>query len=282
MHVLFIAAGWVDLMRLLPFVIAFLVWVIGRFATNLPQKPPQRATRLPKPAAPQTPQQQGDPLQSEINEFLQQARSAQEGRASSNWEKWQQRPNNLAKRCRLHRAELGTHRESERLVGQRQLNRILVRVGKKAGRFHVRPCSQLRLNCRALRFIRSRPANRLHSTLLNRSIAPNSANGPLSLARCKNRPIRNFASICNACFSTTWVALRRKRRAFSRPLEPPQMRHRPMCLQRQPPRPQAQSGTAPVATHKRTSDIALFLAGRKNIRDAVILSEILQRPEHRW
>ena len=83
MHVLFIAAGWVDLMRLLPFVIAFLVWVIGRFATNLPQKPPQRATRLPKPAAPQTPQQQGDPLQSEINEFLQQARAAQEGRASS-------------------------------------------------------------------------------------------------------------------------------------------------------------------------------------------------------
>jgi hypothetical protein len=44
----------------------------------------------------------------------------------------------------------------------------------------------------------------------------------------------------------------------------------------------AQSGTAPVATHKRTSDIALFLAGRKNIRDAIILSEILQRPEHRW
>jgi hypothetical protein len=44
----------------------------------------------------------------------------------------------------------------------------------------------------------------------------------------------------------------------------------------------AESGTAPVATQQRTSDIALFLAGRKNIRDAIILSEILQRPEQRW
>src|ERR1700690_742513 len=83
MHVLFIAAGWIDFMRLLPFVIAFLVWVIGRFATNLPQKPPQRGVRPLKPAAPQMPKQQGDPLQTEINEFLQQARAAKEGRASS-------------------------------------------------------------------------------------------------------------------------------------------------------------------------------------------------------
>lgn len=44
----------------------------------------------------------------------------------------------------------------------------------------------------------------------------------------------------------------------------------------------AQSSTAPSTIHKRTSDIALFLAGKKNIRDAVILSEILRRPEDRW
>jgi hypothetical protein len=40
-----------------------------------------------------------------------------------------------------------------------------------------------------------------------------------------------------------------------------------------------QSSTAPNVARKQLSDIALFLAGRKNIRDAVILSEIMKRPE---
>jgi hypothetical protein len=44
----------------------------------------------------------------------------------------------------------------------------------------------------------------------------------------------------------------------------------------------AQSSAAPATVRKRTSDIALFLAGKKNIRDAVILTEILRRPEERW
>ncbi len=44
----------------------------------------------------------------------------------------------------------------------------------------------------------------------------------------------------------------------------------------------AETATAPVATRKAASNIALFLAGRKNIRDAIILTEILNRPEHRW
>ena len=42
------------------------------------------------------------------------------------------------------------------------------------------------------------------------------------------------------------------------------------------------TATAPNTVRKGASDIALFLAGRNNIRDAVILSEILPRPEHRW
>jgi hypothetical protein len=42
------------------------------------------------------------------------------------------------------------------------------------------------------------------------------------------------------------------------------------------------ASTAPTAARKAASDIAVFLAGRKNIRDAVILTEILQRPESRW
>ncbi len=43
-----------------------------------------------------------------------------------------------------------------------------------------------------------------------------------------------------------------------------------------------QSAYAPAIARKQASDIALFLAGRKNIRDAIILNEILARPESRW
>jgi hypothetical protein len=41
----------------------------------------------------------------------------------------------------------------------------------------------------------------------------------------------------------------------------------------------SQSAAAPTATKKGATDIALFLAGRRNVRDAVILSEILKRPQ---
>jgi hypothetical protein len=44
----------------------------------------------------------------------------------------------------------------------------------------------------------------------------------------------------------------------------------------------SQSAYAPTTARKQASDIALFLAGRKNIRDAIILNEILSRPESRW
>ena len=44
----------------------------------------------------------------------------------------------------------------------------------------------------------------------------------------------------------------------------------------------AQSAYAPAIVRKQASNIALFLAGRKNIRDAIILNEILNRPEARW
>jgi hypothetical protein len=44
----------------------------------------------------------------------------------------------------------------------------------------------------------------------------------------------------------------------------------------------AQSAYAPAIVRKQANDIALFLAGRKNIRDAIILNEILSRPEARW
>lgn len=46
--------------------------------------------------------------------------------------------------------------------------------------------------------------------------------------------------------------------------------------------PNRPSTAAPQTAKKAAHDIALFLANRNNIRDAVILSEILDRPEHRW
>ncbi len=77
-----LAAGWAEFLRLLPFVIAFLIWVIGRVATQLPQKPPQRGGVPPRPLPPQAPKKVGDSLQGEISEFLRQAQAAREGRGA--------------------------------------------------------------------------------------------------------------------------------------------------------------------------------------------------------
>ena len=38
----------------------------------------------------------------------------------------------------------------------------------------------------------------------------------------------------------------------------------------------------PATDRKVATDIAALLAGGKGIRDAIILTEILQRPEQRW
>src|SRR5215471_15564347 len=85
MQLVFAANGWVDFARVLPFVIAFLVWVIGRFASQVPNKPPQRGQLPGKPVIrPQKPGPPGDSLQSEIDEFLRQAQAAREGRPAGN------------------------------------------------------------------------------------------------------------------------------------------------------------------------------------------------------
>src|SRR5437879_3295661 len=88
-----LAAGfnWDDLIRLAPFIIALLVWVINRFASTAPKKPPQGRPVQAKPAAPPIAKQANDPLQSEIDEFLRQAKSLREGKPNQPREAMAQR-----------------------------------------------------------------------------------------------------------------------------------------------------------------------------------------------
>src|SRR5262245_40664606 len=78
---LLLAAGWEELIKILPFVIAILVWVINHFAGQVPAKPPQRG-QAGKPPAPPRPKPANDPLQSEIDEFLRQAQAVRDGKQS--------------------------------------------------------------------------------------------------------------------------------------------------------------------------------------------------------
>jgi len=79
-----IAAGWPDFLRLLPFVIAFLVWVIGRFAGQLPQKPPQRGQFLRNDLRHNLRKKRAIRFKRKCDEFLRQAQAAREERPAQN------------------------------------------------------------------------------------------------------------------------------------------------------------------------------------------------------
>lgn len=282
MSTYFFAAAWDDFFKLLPFIIVVLFWVINKFAGQLqPPQPPQK--RVP-PLNPPEPRQQGagppgqQPLQAEIEEFLRQAQALREGRPAA--------PRNQP---------VGGGRPA----AQEQR----MPPGAGAGR-------------------QGRPARRAQQSGTKRNTAgemrPNSQRQapsapPAAQAEAAERPRESVAQyvaehIDNSKFAERAGALSNIQKEtdefqqhMQRVFEHGMGRHEtgPLGVFESAGAAAAaaqaaaatsattlaggaQSATAPTAVRKSAGNIALFLAGRKNIRDAIILTEILQRPEHRW
>jgi hypothetical protein len=276
-----IAAGWADFLRLLPFVIAFLAWVIGRFATQLPKKPPQRGPVPPRPALPQQPKKAGDPIQSEINEFLRQAQAAREGRAESKpgqpspataqsretTTPSSSRPGDTQRRRSPRRSssgqsDRGSRREETRSISRPPLPQVTDVSGTPAEQQPRESVAQhVAETLDSSKFTR-------RATQLSQVQESTDSEFRKHMDRVFQHGLGSLQKEASGIFEAAGAAATAASDAVSAKATAAAAG--------------AQSGTAPVATHKRTSDIALFLAGRKNIRDAIILSEILQRPEHRW
>jgi hypothetical protein len=269
-----LAAGWAEFLRLLPFVIAFLVWVIGRVATQLPQKPPQRGGAPPRPLPPQASKKVGDSLQGEINEFLRQAQAAREGRGAKPGQApaaqsqgsitpFSGRPSDAGQK-RVSRRP-GQPDRDPRFQEKRQAQPPV--IAKASGpQSEPVPLRESLAQHVAETMDSSKFTRR--ATQLSQVQESTDSDFRRHMDRVFQHDLGNLKKETGGIFEVAGAAAHAVTDAAAAKLTAAAAG--------------AQSGTAPVATTKRTSDIALFLAGRKNIRDAIILNEILQRPEHRW
>jgi hypothetical protein len=275
------AAGWPELLRLLPFVIAFLVWVIGRFASQLPQKPPQRGPAPPKLAPPPPPKKISGPLQSEINEFLRQAQALREGRVAS-------KPGQpaSAQTSDSMKPSFGRPGDSKGKRTPRRSSTAQSDVGSR--RKENRPAFRS-TSSDAVEQSRSQPeqqsqaresvAQHVAETLDSSKFARRAT----QLSQVQESTDNEFRQHMERVFRPDLGSLKKDTSGiFEAAGAAAQAASAAVAAKATAAAAGAESGTAPVATHKRTADIALFLAGRKNIRDAIILNEILLRPEQRW
>jgi hypothetical protein len=272
-----LAVGWDIFLQILPFVIAVLVWVINRFATAAAQKPPPGRAAMGKPAAPPAAKPAGDPLRNEIDEFLRQAKAARAGQGAPP----------AANKPAMPGQQRGAPPEMR--PGQPPIARPQRRVqpppGKRVARRDetrqspppVRPPVIVEVveAPQARESVAEHVAQAMDSEKFSRRAtqlgqAQKASDDEFQqhmqrvfqhgLGNLNPEPAGIFeAAAATAAANASAATVRAAAAAGGK-----------------------QTGTAPVATQKGASDISLFLAGRKNIRDAVILSEILKRPEERW
>lgn len=276
MQLLLAAPGWVDFARVLPFIIAFLVWVIGRFASQVPNKPPQRGQLPGKPVIrPQKPGPPGDSLQSEIDDFLRQAQAAREGR-----------PADKTGQVSPSTAQSGAGRKSgqpDDTQRKKQPRRAVTRqTDRGVRRDESRPISQTPLSKSSTTDSSSPQEKQPRRETVAEHVAETLDSSKFA---------RRATKLSNVQESLDAEFRQHMQRVFKHDLgdaagtaagaSPPNLGPAANLAA-------AATGAAvaPVATpsgdRKVAADIAALLAGGKGIRDAVILTEILQRPEQRW
>jgi hypothetical protein len=299
MPLLLLAAGWADFIRLLPFIIAFLVWVIGRFASQIPQKIPQRGAAPPKPFAPPPPKQANDPLQSEIDEFLRQAQAVREGRASSKPASAQPATGKMrdagfpstAASPQNPKPRSDTISPSSGRPGNVQVPRTARRPPpakpqRDPRRNQSTPVSNTPPMSIAADVARDLPqagrgsvAEHVAETLDSSKFARRAT----QLSQVQQSTDAEFQAHMQRVFQHDLGSLKKETGGiFEAAGAASDAASAALAAKAGAAAAGAQSGTAPTAVYQRRNDIAVFLAGRKNVRDAIILSEILQRPEHRW
>lgn len=263
------AAGWNDFLKILPIVVVILVWVINQFSGKFqaPQLPQKRVPPMNPPAAPPRAQQGvppgQQPLQAEIEEFLRQAQALREGRPVP--------PRNQPARAAAGQegASAGASRrprQSQRRPQDGTGRREPPRTAPPEPAAPVAEPPRESVAQYVAEHIDSSKFAQRASSLSNIQKETDEFQQHMSrvfdrgIGKLDKGPLGMFeAAGQNAAAASAAAATSATTAAGG-----------------------AESATAPIATFKVASNIALFLAGRKNIRDAIILTEILQRPEHRW
>lgn len=252
------AIDFVVLVEVAIFLVAALAWLINTFAKKVPP-PPQRRRPPIDDLAPAGEQQAKDPLQAEIDEFLRKAQAQREGQPE---EPAQQRPQPIGDSSRRPRSKRRSGSTIRRESPQRppplpQATPVVVEVAP-ADRPRESLAEQMAHRTETGVFDqRTRPLSQMQQASDNEFQQHMNKVFDHQVGSLKPTALGMFEAAGAAAASAATDAANVVAAG-------------------------AQTSTAPVTIHKGASDIALFLAGKKNIRDAIILSEILQRPEGRW
>ncbi|HEY2761488.1 MAG TPA: hypothetical protein VGI75_12115 [Pirellulales bacterium] len=270
MPVLF-AVNWEDLIRLSPFIIALLVWIINRFAGAVPPKPPVRKPMVGNPAQPPVARAMNDPLQSEIDEFLKQAKSLREGKSATS---------SAGKRNAAKQGEFAVPTAGSPSQRSRQRNPFLGPGKRMTRREQARPVARTAPipppvdSTPARESVAEHVAQALDRNKFDRRDAP--------LTQSQQDSDKEFRQHMERVFQRDLVTLKPVAGIFEAAAASAAAATADTDAKAVVAAAGSTTATAPNTIRQSSSDIALFLAGRKNIRDAVILSEILQRPVQRW
>ncbi len=261
MQIILLAVGWEDFLKLLPIVIGVLLWVISHFAGQVqPKIPPQRRP-MGQPPQPGPPQPAKDSLQAEINEFLRQAQAAREGRSSN------QPQRDTAQPTQVSRPQRG--RSFRRAAGSQPR--------RGARRDETRPVPR---PTPVVEIVEPTP---VRQPLVERLDTEKFAQRAAQFSRMQEESDTEFQKHMDRVFSHDVSTLKPvPLGVFEAAAASKREETATAAAAAKESAGGAQSAYAPSVNRKQASDIAPFLAGRKNIRDAIILNEILARPEARW
>jgi hypothetical protein len=274
-----LAVGWDELFRLMPFIIALLFWVISHFAGQVQKKPPQRSKPATLPSSPKQAKPPNDALQSEIDEFLKQAKAVREGKTAT------AKPTAASQSASTSQRELPpkTARTAEfpSPRSPRRLPPMLPKRGQR--RDETRPVVRT--------LTPSPPAgteNRPVRESLSQHVAESLDNSKFArratqLSQVQEDSDNEFKQHMQRVFQRELGTLKTESAGIFETAAATAADVTATALAKATASAAgSQSATAPVVVRKGSTDISLFLAGRKNMRDAMILSEIMQRPEQRW
>jgi hypothetical protein len=266
-----LAAGWEDLLKLAPIVIGVLVWVISHFAGQVkPKVPPQRRP-IGQPPQPGAPQQAKDPLQAEIDEFLRQAQALREGRPAAQ----PQRPGSPQRDQPPQPARTADSQRS------RPFRRPSSTPPKRGARRDETRTVSRPTPPPVVEVVETPPARQPLSARLDSD--NRFAQRAAQFSRMQEESDSEFKKHMDRVFSRDVSTLKPSALGvFEAAGASAKAAHATADAAATASAAGNQSATAPSIARQHASDIALFLAGRKNIRDAIILTEILNRPEGRW
>jgi hypothetical protein len=274
-----LAVGWDELFRLMPFIIALLFWVISHFAGQVQKKPPQRNKPATLPNSPKQTKPVNDSLQTEIDEFLKQAKAVREGKAAT-IKPTAASPSSSASQRDLPQKTVRTA-EFPSPKSPRRVPPALPKRGPR--REESRPVVRT--------LVPSPPAgtdNRPLRESLSQHVAESLDNSKFArratqLSQVQEESDNEFKQHMQRVFQRELGTLKTESAGIFETAAATAADVTATALAKATASAAgSQSATAPVVVRKGSTDISLFLAGRKNMRDAMILSEIMQRPEHRW